>query len=325
MTPSSPDARDLQVFHSVAEARGALAGGAVALGNFDGVHLGHQALFQEARRHGVAAAFTFQPHPGKVLQPELAPKLITLLPRKLELFAACGLQAAIVQPFSRDYARTPPREFEAALLDTLGARHLVVGSDFTYGQARGGSVASLRAAAAQRGAHVHEVAPVTVDGVVASSSKVREYILEGRVGAAQRLLGRPFDLDGTVVPGAGRGRGIGFPTANVDTQNELRPAPGVYAVRVGVLEGDDSARVRMPHTWHPGAANIGVKPTFGGGEVTIEAHLLDFHGDLYGRELRVQFLERLRPEQRFGSVAELAGQIKRDIEAARTVIARAGD
>jgi riboflavin kinase / FMN adenylyltransferase len=306
----------MKVFHSVAEAR-ELAGGALALGNFDGVHVGHQALFAEARRHGVAAgAFTFQPHPGKVLQPELAPKLITQLPRKLELFEACGLSAAVVQPFSREYARTPAEAFEEALLDTLGVKHLVVGSDFTYGSKRSGTVDTLAQAAQRRGAQVHKVAPVTVDGVVASSSRVREYILEGRVGAAQRLLGRPFDLDGMVVTGAGRGRGIGFPTANVDTQNELRPAPGVYAIRVRLK--DEPA-----HLWRPGAANIGVKPTFGGSEVTIEAHLLDFSGDLYGKELRVQFLERLRAEQRFGSVAELTGQIKRDVEAARTVIARA--
>jgi riboflavin kinase / FMN adenylyltransferase len=305
----------MKVFHSVAEAR-ELAGGALALGNFDGVHVGHQALFTEARRHGVAAAFTFQPHPGKVLQPELAPKLITQLPRKLELFEACGLSAAVVQPFSREYARTPAGAFEEALLDGLGVKHLVVGSDFTYGTRRSGTVDTLVQAAQRRGAQVHKVAPVTVDGVVASSSRVREYILEGRVSAAQRLLGRPFDLDGTVVTGAGRGRGIGFPTANVDTQNELRPAPGVYAIRV--LLKDEPA-----HLWRPGAANIGVKPTFGGSEVTIEAHLLDFSGDLYGKELRVQFLERLRAEQRFGSVAELTGQIKRDVEAARTVIARA--
>ncbi|WP_224243960.1 bifunctional riboflavin kinase/FAD synthetase [Hyalangium gracile] len=305
----------MKVFHSVSEAR-ELAGGAVALGNFDGVHVGHQALFAEALRHAPAAAVTFQPHPGKVLQPELAPKLITLLPRKLELFAAHGLTAAVVQPFTREYARTPAAAFEESLLDVLGARHVVVGSDFTYGAARAGTVATLRQAAAQRGAQVHVVSPVTVDGVVASSSKVREYILEGRVAAAQKLLGRPFDLDGTVVPGAGRGRGIGFPTANVDTQNELRPAPGVYAIRVRLSEDP-------PTQWRPAVANIGVKPTFGGSVVTIEAHLLDFQGDLYGRELRVQFLERLRAEQRFGSVAELAGQIKRDVESARTVIARA--
>ena len=305
----------MKVFHSVAEAR-ELAGSAVALGNFDGVHVGHQALFAEARRHAAPVALTFHPHPGKVLQPELAPKLITLLPRKLELLEAYGLAAAVVQPFNREYARTPASAFEEALLDELGARHLVVGSDFTYSVARSGTVATLREAAGRRGAQVHVVTPVTVDGVVASSSKVREYILEGRVSAAQRLLGRPFDLDGTVVPGAGRGRGIGFPTANVDTQNELRPAPGVYAIRVCI-----KSEPRGP--WLPGAANIGVKPTFGGSVVTIEAHLLDFQGDLYGKELRVQFLERLRPEQRFGSVAELVGQIKRDVEAARTVIARA--
>jgi riboflavin kinase/FMN adenylyltransferase len=308
----------MKVFHGVMEAR-ELAGCALALGNFDGVHLGHQALFAEARRHGVpAAALTFQPHPGKVLQPELAPKLITLLPRKLELFEAQGLAAAVVQPFSLEYARTSPRDFEAALLDVLGARHVVVGYDFTYGAARGGTVDTLRAAASARGAQVHVVAPVTVDGVVASSTKVREYILEGRVSAAHRLLGRPFDLDGTVVTGQGRGRGLGFPTANVDTQNELRPAPGVYAIRVRF-------RAEPEGSWRPGVANIGVKPTFGGNAVTIEAHLLDFSGDLYGKELRVQFLEHLRPERRFGSVAELVGQIKRDVEAARTVIARASD
>ena len=139
-------------------------------------------------------------------------------------------------------------------------------------------------------------------------------MLEGRVAAAQRLLGRWFDLDGLVVPGKGRGRTIGFPTANIDTQNELRPGPGVYAVRARVLgEAAD---------WKGGAANIGVKPTFGGNEVTIEAHLFDFSGDLYGKRLRVEFIERLRAEQRFGSVAELSGQIARDLDKAREAIAR---
>lgn len=305
----------MKVFQSVSEAGRQLQGQALALGNFDGVHVGHQALFAEARRHAPAGALTFQPHPGKVLQPDLAPKLITLLPRKLELLAGCGLDAVVVQAFTRDYARSSPADFEVDLFDTLGVAHVVVGGDFTYGAHRAGTVTTLREAAAKRGAQVHVVPSVHVDGVVASSSRIREYILEGRVGAARRLLGRPFDLDGTVVSGAGRGRTIGFPTANVDTQNELRPAPGVYAIRVRL-----QSEVGGP--WRPGAANIGVKPTFGGTEVTIEAHLLDFSGDLYGQELRVQFLERLRPEQRFGSVAELVGQIKRDVEAARTVVAR---
>ncbi|RYZ34494.1 MAG: bifunctional riboflavin kinase/FAD synthetase [Myxococcaceae bacterium] len=305
----------MKVFQSVSEAGRQLQGQAVALGNFDGVHVGHQALFAEGLRHGAASALTFQPHPGKVLQPELAPKLITLLPRKLELLSTRGLDSVVVQSFTRDYARNSPADFEASLLDTLGVGHVVVGSDFTYGAHRAGTVTTLREAASKRGAQVHVVQPVHVDGVVASSSRIREYILEGRVGAARRLLGRPFDLDGTVVAGAGRGRTIGFPTANVDTQNELRPAPGVYAIRARLHSEADGP-------WRPGAANIGVKPTFGGTEVTIEAHLLDFTGDLYGKELRVQFLERLRPEQRFGSAAELVGQIKRDVEAARTVVAR---
>lgn len=304
----------MRVFHALTEA-GGLAGCALALGNFDGVHLGHQALFAEARRQApLAAALTFHPHPGKVLQPELAPRLITPLPRKLELMEGCGLGAVVVQPFTREYARSSPAHFEASLLDGLGARHLVVGSDFTYGAARGGNVDTLRRAAAARGAQVHVVPPITVDGLLASSSKVREYVLEGRVSAAAMLLGRPFDLEGSVVAGQSRGRTLGFPTANVHTANELLPATGVYAVRV-CLAGE--------HSWRPAVANLGVKPTFGGGALCVEVHLLDFQGDLYGRELRVQFLERLRAEQRFGSVAELVEQIRRDVEAARAVLARA--
>src|SRR5262249_40233252 len=154
-----------------------------------------------------------------------------------------------------EYAHTGPEDFEAQLLDELGARHLVIGTDFTYGRGRKGTQATLEAAAQRRGAQVHVVPPVTVDGVVASSSKIREYILEGRASAAHRLLGRFFDLDGTVIPGQGRGRGIGFPTANVDTQNELRPGAGVYAVRSRLLpDGEEGAGAR-PHWWS-GAANI---------------------------------------------------------------------
>lgn len=303
----------MRVFSSVEEASTSeLAGCAVCLGNFDGVHLGHQALFEEAKRHGPAVAFTFHPHPGRVLQPELAPKLIALQPRKLELLEACGLFAAICQPFSREYAKTTPEEFERSVLDGVRAGAVVVGYDFTYGAKRAGTVQTLEQACRARGASLQVVPPVTIDGVVVSSSKIREYLLEGRVEAAARLLGRPFDLDGTVVPGDGRGRTLGFPTANIDTQNELRPPPGVYAVRVRDAAG-----------WHGGAANIGVKPTFGGTEVTIEAHLLDYSSDLYGQRLRVEFLERLRPERRFASVAELSGQIARDLEAARAAVARA--
>lgn len=314
-------ARLMQVYSSIAEAAqsGQLRGAAVALGNFDGVHKGHRALFDTAAAQARPAVLTFHPHPGKVLQPDLAPKLITLLPRKLELLREAGVAAAVVQPFTLDFARVSAEAFEKLLFEELGAAHVVVGADFTYGSKRAGTVSTLRDASERARAQVHVVPAVTVEGVVASSSKVREYILEGRVSAARRLLGRPFDLDGTVVPGQGRGRGIGVPTANVDTANELRPAPGVYAVRARVLEEPSSG------PWLSGAANIGVKPTFGGGAVTIEIHVLDFSGDLYGKTLRVEFLERLREERRFASVAELVGQIRRDLEAAREVCARGAE
>jgi riboflavin kinase/FMN adenylyltransferase len=306
----------MKVYPSLeAASDGALAGASLCLGNFDGVHRGHQALFDEARAHGPLVAVTFSPHPGKVLKPDLAPRCICTGARKLELLEACGVTAAVVQPFTLEYARTSPEAFEAALFDGVRARHVVVGYDFTYGAARAGTIERLRAAAGRRGAGVSVLPAVTVDGVVVSSSRIREYLLEGRVEAAAVLLGRPFDLDGQVVPGAGRGRTIGFPTANIDTPNELRPAAGVYAVRV-------REQATEPGPWFGGAANIGVKPTFGGTEVTVEAHLFDFRGDLYGRRVRVQFLERLRGEQRFGSASELAGQIARDLEAARAAVAR---
>jgi riboflavin kinase/FMN adenylyltransferase len=306
----------MKVYSSLeAASDGSLAGSSLCLGNFDGVHRGHRALFDEARRYGPVVVVTFWPHPGKVLKPDLAPRCIVSQARKLELLEACGVTATIVQPFSVDYAKTTPAAFEAALFEGVRARHVVVGYDFTYGAGRAGTIDTLRLAAAQRGAGLSVVPAVVVDGVVVSSSRIREYILEGRVEAAALLLGRPFDLDGIVVPGAGRGRTIGFPTANIDTPNELRPAAGVYAVRV-------REQGAAPGPWLGGAANIGVKPTFGGGEVTIEAHLFDFEGDLYGKRVRVQFLERLRAERRFGSASELAGQIARDLEAARAAVAR---
>ena len=174
----------MKVLHSLEDAR-ALAGVALALGNFDGMHLGHRALFKEATQHGRPGALTFEPHPGKVLQPELAPRLITTLPRKLQLMEAAGLDVVVVLPFSLTFARTPARDFEALLLDQARVRAVVVGRDYTYGAQRAGTVSTLTEAAMARGAVVAVVEPVTVSGVVASSSRIREYILEGRVGAAR--------------------------------------------------------------------------------------------------------------------------------------------
>lgn len=301
----------MKVFHSIADAQG-LEGSAVTLGNFDGVHLGHQALIERARSLGTAVAITFDPHPGKVLQPELAPRLITTTERKLELLDALGVQSTVVQPFSREYARTTPQAFEEALFDRLGARHVVIGADFTYGTRRGGTVETLREAAVRRGAQVHVVAPVTVDGLVVSSTKIRELLLAGRVRPAARLLGRPFDLDGTVVHGKERGRQIGYPTANLETPQDLKPATGIYAVR---------AQIGRAGPWLPGAASVGFNPTFGDTDLTVEVFLIDFQGDLYGRRMRVQFIERLRPERRFDSVDALVAQMGRDVAQAKALLA----
>jgi riboflavin kinase/FMN adenylyltransferase len=302
----------MQTFSSleVAEVAHGLDGFAVCLGNFDGVHLGHRALLSAAARLARPGVITFDPHPGKVLQPDLAPRLIATPARKLALLEGAGVERCVVHPFTRDFARTSPAEFEALLFDRLRVKAVVVGADFTYGSRRGGSTLTLRDAATARGATVEVVEPVTVEGVVVSSTRVREYVLEGRVDAATRLLGRPFVLDGLVVPGQQRGRTIGFPTANVDSPNELRPAAGVYAIAVRLASG----------TVHGGACNIGVKPTFGGDSVTIECNVFDFSGDLYGQRLEVAFLERLRGEQRFSGLEGLKAQIARDVISARAVV-----
>src|SRR6266850_4496845 len=214
-----------------------LTHGAMAIGNFDGVHLGHQALFEAARRRPPVCALTFEPHPARLLAPQYAPPLISEKPRKRELLEACGVEDLIEQTFDREFASLEPSRFVDLLLAT-GIAEVVVGHDFTYGKGRAGTVESLRVALEERGVRLHLVPPVAVNGLVCSSTKIREFVLEGRVEAANMLLGRPFDLDGEVVKGEGRGKKLGWPTANIRTTNELLPAVGVYAVRARILDGD---------------------------------------------------------------------------------------
>jgi len=316
----------MEVFRSLDEARaaGTLRGCAVAVGNFDGVHLGHQRLLAVAReraraRGARAAVLTFEPHPVRVLRPQLAPPLLTQLPRKLELLAGCGVDAAVVQPFDLGYAQTPAAEFAARdLAGLLGAAEVVVGYDFTAGHERA-RVDALRPLLARHGVLLHVVDPVTSDGLVVSSTKVREFLLEGNVEAAALLLTRPFDVDGVVARGAGRGRGFGFPTANVATAG-LLPANGVYVVRAAV--GGPSPG---QGTVHGGVCNVGVKPTVEtDAPVVAEAHLFEFDGrDLYGEPIRMAFVARLRDERRFPSVDALRAQIAADVARARGVLSAA--
>ncbi len=308
----------MDVFDSIAQARGRFPGCVVAIGNFDGVHLGHLRLIDEtkrlaAARGGAAVLLTFDPHPARLLSPDFAPPLIAALPRKLRLLEEAGLDAVILQPFDWALAGTSPETFvRRDLVETLGAAAIVVGYDFTFGKGRAGTPEVLAKLGADD-ASVHIVSAVSRDGLVVSSSKVRELVLEGRVAPAADLLGRPFILDGVVVPGRGRGRTIGVPTANVAPHTELLPAVGVYAVR--------AAAAGIEGSW-AGAANIGRKPTFGEEELTVEVHLLDADVDVYGKQMAVAFLERLRPERRFASAEELVAQIRRDVEDARAIAAR---
>ncbi len=314
----------MRIHNGLAASVESLTGGSIAIGNFDGVHLGHQALFAAARggdeRVRRACALTFEPHPARVLAPQYAPPLICERARKRELIAACGITDLVEQPFDARFAATDPARFVEMLLAT-GIAEVVVGHDFTYGRGRTGTIESLRLMLEERGVRLHVVPPVTVNGLVCSSTKVREFVLEGRVEAANMLLGRPFDLDGDVVQGAGRGRKLGWPTANIRTTNELLPAVGVYAVRARLLPGGAPIA---------GAANLGLNPTFhpesalagGAGRppLSLEVHLLDFAQDIYGRRVRVEFVHRLREERRYPNVDALKAQITQDVAEARRLL-----
>ncbi|HWN68038.1 MAG TPA: bifunctional riboflavin kinase/FAD synthetase, partial [Haliangium sp.] len=295
---------------------------AVAIGNFDGVHLGHRRLLDTAVHaarslHGDAVVFTFEPHPAAVLAPHKAPPLLTSAARKLELLAQAGIDACVLEPFTRELADMSPEAFlQSILVDILGARHIVVGYDFTYGRDRAGTTESLRAFGAARGIGVDVIEPVAVGGVVVSSTRVRELVRAGDMAGARALLGRDFDVDGAVIRGDGRGARIGMPTANIAVESRLLPAGGVYAVRVQLLDRAEPAEPL------PAVANLGTNPTFvDRTELSLEVHLLDFTGDLYDQRLRVQFVERLRGEQRFPGIEALLSQIRADIARAREILA----
>jgi len=295
---------------------------AIVLGNFDGVHRGHQALIETARRladntGGEVVALTFDPHPARLLAPALAPPLIVSLDRRAELLGEAGVDVVVVEPFTRAFAAIEAEAFGAEVLGRdLRAAHVVVGYDFSFGKGRRGDTTMLGELGERHGFGVSIVRRVSIHGLTCSSTKVREFVLEGRVEGAAVLLGRPFEITGTVVRGAGRGRGIGFPTANVQGEAELLPKAGIYAARAQLL--DDAGAVVASHV---AALSVGTNPTFvAGGGLTVEAYLLDFDGDLYGRRLRLQLIERLRDELRFDSLDALTTQIAADVARTRELV-----
>ncbi|OGD20117.1 MAG: riboflavin biosynthesis protein RibF [Candidatus Aminicenantes bacterium RBG_16_63_16] len=282
---------------------------AVAAGNFDGLHLGHQKilrfLVERARRESLrAVVLTFSPHPEKVLGRSQT-AMIQTLPQRLEGFRSAGVQAVLVAPFTRTFAGLSVTDFiERVLVGSLGARDIIIGSDFRFGRGRLGGIRDLKIAGRGADFRVHPVSPVRRRGRVVSSSHIRQLLAAGAVEEAAVFLGHPYEIVGRVVGGSARGRTLGYPTANLKPENEIIPA-GVFLTST-VVGGKE----------HPSVTNIGTRPTFGCGPVRVETFLLNYRGDLYRRRVGLRFIRKLRSERAFPSAESLAGQIRSDVRAA---------
>jgi riboflavin kinase/FMN adenylyltransferase len=294
-----------------------LKGAIVALGNFDGFHLGHQAVVSRA----VARAFherrpvivaTFDPHPVRFFKPDVPPFRLTSLDQREKLFAHAGADAMLVFEFGAELASTGAEDFVSQLLaGRIGAAGVVTGDDFTFGRGRTGNVATLKTLGAHSGIIAEAVAQVLVDGERVSSGRVREALIAGETGAATRMLSRPYAIEGVVQRGDQRGRELGYPTANLQLGDYQRPKYGIYAVRV-TLEDEREL---------PGVASLGVRPTFEPPQELLEAYLFDFGGDLYGRTIEVSLCGYIREEKKFADVEALVAHMRDDEAEARKMLA----
>ena len=295
----------------------ALKGSIVALGNFDGFHLGHQAVVSRA----VARAFherrpvivaTFDPHPVRHFRPDVPPFRLTTLDQREQLFAHAGADAMLVFEFGAELAAMDAHEFIAQVLaERIGAAGVVTGDDFSFGKGRSGDVALLQRVGAEHGIGAEAVSQVLIEGVRVSSGRVREALVAGDSGIATRLLSRPFAIEGVVQSGDKRGRELGYPTANVELRDYQRPRYGIYAARVMLDDGSE----------HPGVASLGVRPTFEPPKELLETYLFDFEGDLYGRMIEVSLHAYIRDERKFEHVDALIGQMREDEAEARRLLA----
>jgi len=307
----------MEVLRSIGELTRVRGPVVLSIGVFDGVHLGHQAVLHRALDDakavgGSAVALTFEPHPLRVLRPDRAPRLLTSTAHKARLIEAEGFPFLLVVPFDAEFAAQPPEIFVRSLASAARPlSQICVGENWAFGAQRAGNVALLRTLGAELAFTVAEVAAVRIDGVTVSSTRIREAVERGDLDVARHLLGRDYTVLGTVEAGAQLGRRIGFPTANLRAHNEQFPPDGVYAVRL-LIEG---------RTWN-GVANVGYRPTVATGEVErrLEVHVFDFDGDLYGRDLDVDFVSFLRAEKKFDGVDALRAQIASDAAVARRVL-----
>lgn len=288
----------------------------VAIGNFDGMHRGHAKIIERVRRQAAERAatpvvLTFDPHPSRVVRPDKAPALLMTLPQKLDALAGAGVCGVAIVRFTHELSQWEPAAFvEAVLVDWLRATEVWVGGNFLFGRARSGNFSLLRTLGARHGFRAEKIDPVRYREFVVSSTRVRRLLAEGRVDEAGSLLGHHYAIDGLVVAGGGRGHRLGFPTANLATDNELLPPNGVYAT-AALIDG----------IVHASITNVGVRPTFGRSTAgpTVETHVFDFDRELYGRALRLAFLQRMREERTFPDADALRGQIDADCRRARAL------
>ena len=289
----------------------------LALGNFDGLHRGHLKIIERVKRGaaehgGTPMAMTFDPHPPRVVRPDKAPPLLMTKPQRLEALHRAGIACVAVVRFTREFSQWDPETFvRTVLVDWLHVSEVWVGANFLFGRGRAGNFSLLRTLGQQYGFRADKIDPVRYKDFVVSSTRIRRLVTEGRVDEAGALLGHSYYVDGTVIEGRKRGRELGFPTANIATDNELLPPHGIYAT---VLDVDGVV--------HAGLTNIGTRPTFDESDVTVETYLLKYSGDLYGKRVRLSFVQRLRDERRFEDVDALRAQMQADERWAERLFSR---
>lgn len=307
---------DCTIFHSTSEAKNFLKqGSCVAIGNYDGFHFGHQAivksLIQKAQEKKLKSALlTFEPHPVKLLAPEVAPLLINTLKQKLELIGEYGLDAIVAQNFDQKFSKIKPEDFfKKYLINDLNAQFVTVGHDFTFGEKRSGTIETLEHLAQKNHIDVKIVEAKMLANTLVSSSLIRKLIKDGNVKLASKMLTRPFFIDGHVVQGHNRGTALGIHTANLTTENELIPSDGVYA-----------SFVRLNNKTFTSVTNIGFNPTFDNQTRSIETHILDFNQNIYDKNIRLFFIEKIREEIKFATPTALVQQIEKDIASAKKIL-----
>ena len=310
----------MKIYNNLKDITVPFADSFVTIGNFDGVHLGHHMLFSEVvsrayQKQGTSVVITFDPHPLQVIRPDIGIKLISTYEQKVEMIELAGIDTLVVIPFTRDFAATSAETFvDEVLIGTIGVKELVVGYDYAFGKGRQGNIEFLKEQGWLKGFPVTVVEPYYVDDMLVSSSKIRELVSEGRMMDVKKLLGRNYQIRGTVQEGKKRGGTVvGFKTANLNlSEEDLCPRHGVYVTQV-VYDGK----------CYGGVLNIGYNPTFGENKLSAETHIFDFNQDIYGRKIKINLLKYLRGEKKFSGPEELAEQIHHDIRQAKEILAEA--